>query len=295
MSIRRQLYKEADFTSDDNEQKADFLKTNRRVLFLLSTAAIIIVTITLLSWQTWRSYKHLRRTEIQLMQINSIENSVMYRNEMLTISAMMTAVTINSEWENRYRDFGPRAEAAIKDIRDVFGSNTTDAENAEEGLRVFVDDKLDIMENEALELVSRRKYKDAAALLQSPEYEEQKQAYDSGMKEFISNARSVLTERRDSHHQKALGTFTAANIILLVIGITWLVLYKKDEAVFTGDTIITALTGKPRGPVKIFTLDMDKAWKSVNMISKLNFNVLLPGHGKPVKKDASSKVKQLQR
>ena len=227
MSIRRQLYKEADFTSDDNEQKADFLKTNRRVLFLLSAAAIIIVTITLLSWQTWRSYKHLRRTEIQLMQINSIENSVMYRNEMLTISAMMTAVTINSEWENRYRDFGPRAEAAIKDIRDVFGSNTTDAENAEEGLRVFVDDKLDIMENEALELVSRRKYKDAAALLQSPEYEEQKQAYNSGMKEFISNARSVLTERRDSHHQKALGTFTAVNIILLVIGITWLVLYKK--------------------------------------------------------------------
>jgi len=225
MSCRRQLYKEADFASDDNDRKTDLFTTNRCVL-LLSAAAIIIA---MLSWQTWRSYKDIRTTETQLVQINSIESSAIYHDEILTMSAMMAAVTKDFDWEIRYREFGPRLKAVVKEIRYVFNTNTSDAKDAEEGLRVFVDDKLDTMENKALELVNQRKYDDAAALLQSPEYEEQRQAYNSGMTEFISNARRVLKDRRIKHQRKALGAFTAANIILLVIALAWLVLYKKRK------------------------------------------------------------------
>jgi len=225
MSGRRQLYKEADLTSDDNDRKADLFTTNRFVLLLLAAGIIL----SLLLWQTWRSYKHIRTTDTQLMQINSIESSAMHRDEMLTMSAMMAAVTKNLDWEIRYREFGPRLKALVKEIRHLFKSNTMDAEDAEEGLRVFVDDKLDAMENKALELVNQRKYDDAVALLQSPEYEEQKRAYNRGMKEFISNAHSVLRDRRDSHRRKVLLTFTAVNIILLVIALSWLVVYKKRK------------------------------------------------------------------
>jgi hypothetical protein len=188
MSLRRQLYKETDLTPDDNDRKAGLFTTKRCVLLLL-TAAIIL---SLLSWQTWQSYKHIRATETQLVQIKSLESSAMHHDEMLTMSAMMAAVTKNLEWESRYKKFGPRAEATVKEIRHVFKSNTMDAEDAEEGLRVFVNDKLDTMENKALELVHQGKHDDAAALLQSPEYEEQKQVYNRGMKEFIINAHSVL-------------------------------------------------------------------------------------------------------
>jgi PAS domain S-box-containing protein len=153
----------------------------------------------------------------------------MYRDEMLTMSAMMAAVTQNFDWEIRYREFDPRLKAVVKEIRQIFNTNTMDAEDAEEGLRNFVDDELDTMENKALELMGQRKYNDAAALLQSPEYEEQKQAYNSGMAEFISNAHSVLENRRDSHWRKVLGAFTAVNIIILVIALAWLVLYKKRK------------------------------------------------------------------
>ena len=225
MSGRRQLYKEADLTSDDNNQKADLFTAKRCALLLLAAAIIL----SLLSWQTWRSYNHIRTTETQLVQINSIESSAMYRDEMLAMSAMMAAVTKNLEWESRYEEFGSRVEATVKEIRLVFESNTIDAEDAEEGLRVFVDDKLDTMENKALELVNQGKHDDAVALLQSPEYEEQKQAYNRGMKEFISNAHGVLKDRRDSHQRKVLGAFTAVNIILLVMALVWLVLYKKRK------------------------------------------------------------------
>jgi PAS domain S-box-containing protein len=153
----------------------------------------------------------------------------MYRDEMLAMSAMLAAVTKNFDWEIRYREFDPRLKAVVKEIQYVFNTNTVDAKDAEEGLSVFVDDKLDTMENEALELVNQRKYKDAAALLQSREYEEQRQAYNSGMTEFMNNVRSVLEDRRNKHRQRALGAFTAVNIILLVIALVWLVLYKKRK------------------------------------------------------------------
>lgn len=225
MSGRKQLYKEADLTSDANDRKAGLFTTKRCVL-LLSAAAIIL---SLLSWQTWQSYKHIRTTETQIEQIYSLESSAMHHDEMLTMSAMMAAVTQNFDWEIRYRELDPRLKAVVKEIRRVFNINNLDAKDAEEGLSIFVDDKLDTMDNEALELMGQRKYNDAAILLQSPEYEEQKQAYNRGMKEFISNAQSVLKDRRDSHRRKVLGAFTAVNIILLVIALTWLVLNKKRK------------------------------------------------------------------
>lgn len=225
MSGRRQLYKEADLTSDDNDRKADLFTIKRRVLLLLAGAIIL----SLLSWQTRQSYKHIRTTEIQLAQIRGLESSTMGHDEMLSMSAIMAAVTEIYDWETRYREFDPRLKAVVKEIRHVFNTNTVDAKDAEEGLRIFVDDKLDSMENKALELVSQRKYNDAAALLQSPEYEEQKQAYNRGMKEFFINAHSVLIDRRNSHQRKFLGAFTAGNIILLVIVLAWLVLYKKRK------------------------------------------------------------------
>ena len=226
MSGRRILYKEADLTSDhDDDQKADLFTTNRCALLLLAVAIIL----SLLLWQTWQSYKHLKTTETQLAQIYNLESSAMHRDEMLTMSAMMAAVTKKDDWEIRYREFDSRLKAVVKDIRRVFNINSVDAKNAEEGLRIFVDDKLDTMEHKALELMDQRKYNDAAALLQSPEYEEQKQAYNRGLKEFIINAHSVLKDRCDSHRRKVLGAFTAVNIILLVIGLIWLVVHKKRK------------------------------------------------------------------
>jgi PAS domain S-box-containing protein len=145
------------------------------------------------------------------------------------MSVMMAAVTKNFDWEIRYREIGPRLKVIIKEIRHVFNTNIVDVKDAEEGLRIFVDDKLDTMENKALELVNLRKYNDAAALLQSPEYEEQKQAYLSGMTEFISNARSVLEDRRNKHRRMALGAFTAINIIILINILVCLVLHKKRK------------------------------------------------------------------
>ena len=105
MSVRRQLFKEIDFASEDNDRKANFFYTNRRVLLLLSAT----IVLALLSCQTWKSYKHIRTTEIQITQINSLEKSAMSHDKMLTMSAMMAAVTKEHDWEIRYREFDSRS------------------------------------------------------------------------------------------------------------------------------------------------------------------------------------------
>jgi glyoxylase-like metal-dependent hydrolase (beta-lactamase superfamily II) len=70
-------------------------------------------------------------------------------------------------------------------------------------------------------------------------------------------------------------------------------LYKPGEILFVGDVVRTDGSGHVKGPTKMMSLDIEEAWESVGKIAKLEFDILLPGHGKPIIHDASKKVKEL--
>ncbi|MGA2977811.1 MAG: MBL fold metallo-hydrolase [Spirochaetia bacterium] len=65
------------------------------------------------------------------------------------------------------------------------------------------------------------------------------------------------------------------------------------RTLFVGDALRTTKDGSPTMSPKIMTLDMDKAWESAETISKLTFDVMLPGHGEPVLQSAVDRVRQL--
>ena len=71
-------------------------------------------------------------------------------------------------------------------------------------------------------------------------------------------------------------------------------LYDKDDKVlFVGDTA-RFLKGKLEGPAPRFTPDMGQAKASVGRLSKIEFEVLLSGHGEPLKsKDAPKMMTEL--
>jgi hydroxyacylglutathione hydrolase len=70
-------------------------------------------------------------------------------------------------------------------------------------------------------------------------------------------------------------------------------LYDPDrKALFVGDTI-RFVKGKLSGPNKRFSSDMKQALQSVKKISRLDFDLMLSGHGDPLKPNASEKVKEL--
>jgi len=69
-------------------------------------------------------------------------------------------------------------------------------------------------------------------------------------------------------------------------------LYEPESKVlFVGDAIM-CIDGKIAPPPGQFTQDMTKAIQSIQKISKLDFRVMLSGHGEPLKPNASDKVKE---
>ncbi len=70
-------------------------------------------------------------------------------------------------------------------------------------------------------------------------------------------------------------------------------LYDPDrKALFAGDTL-RFVDGKLSGPNKRFSSDMQQALQSVKKISRLNFDLMLSGHGDPLKPNASERIKEL--
>lgn len=67
-------------------------------------------------------------------------------------------------------------------------------------------------------------------------------------------------------------------------------LYREGVALFVGDALRTDDKGTPRLPPAGFTADMDQAKKSIKKISKLRYELLLPGHGTPATKGGSASL-----
>ncbi len=70
-------------------------------------------------------------------------------------------------------------------------------------------------------------------------------------------------------------------------------LYKTGDTLFAGDAIRTDKRGNLKFSPSVMTLNVQEALGSVKKLAKLEFDVLLPGHGKPVLQDASIKVNEL--
>lgn len=68
-------------------------------------------------------------------------------------------------------------------------------------------------------------------------------------------------------------------------------LYSKDrKLIFVGDEL-RYMDGKIQGPPEQFTPDMNLAIKSMEKLTKIDYDVMLSGHGDPLRPNASEKVK----
>ncbi len=68
-------------------------------------------------------------------------------------------------------------------------------------------------------------------------------------------------------------------------------LYSKDKnLIFVGDEL-RFIDGKLEGPPEQFTPDMDSAVKTMKKLTEIDYDVMLSGHGNPLKPNASEKVK----
>lgn len=149
--------------------------------FPLRTLLVALVFTTLLlsalGWHLWNSYNALQDAQQRNLRLQELTGVIAQLDEVLTMSARMAAATGDLSWEDRYLDFEPKLDAAIKEAErlapDVYGSDAasqTDVANI----------KLVNMEHRSFDLVRAGDRDAAALLLFSSEYDAQKEIYSDG-------------------------------------------------------------------------------------------------------------------
>ena len=194
------------------------------LLFILGT---VLLAHTLL--KGWHAFQHIRTTEAQLRQIIGQQDSITYHDELLTLSAKMAAATGDLKWANRYEELGPRPKPTVEDSWNISENDTVGADVI---LTAFANDKLVAMEKRVFVLVSQADYDSATMLLRSPEYEDQKQAYNRGMKAFLGGVRKNLENRYNENWKRIQWAGIIIGIILPVIALIWFVGYKVGRRLY---------------------------------------------------------------
>jgi glyoxylase-like metal-dependent hydrolase (beta-lactamase superfamily II) len=69
-------------------------------------------------------------------------------------------------------------------------------------------------------------------------------------------------------------------------------IYKPGTALFVGDILRTDGSGGLKLASSFMSRDMQEVKKSVEKVSKLDFSMLLPGHGEPIVEKASEKLRK---
>ncbi len=227
MERRIRAKKQTKHTSRNYARIAGIFTKKVWVFCLLLAVVILAIPVR----QGWKSYLLVRTAENQLRQIIYLEGSFLHLDEMLTMSLKMAAATGDSGWVSRFEELGPRVKPTVEESWDIPEDSTVVADAV---LTAFADDKLAAIENRALELIRQGNHDRTSVILQSLEYQEQKDAYNRGMKAFVTGVRKTLEGRCDSHWKNVQRAVIAIGIILPVIVFAWLAAQIAGKNLYEG-------------------------------------------------------------
>ena len=196
-----------------------------RFPFLLLSFAVLLTAAVLgwLAWDTHRTYQSSSQLRSRLFRIQQLRGVITHLDEVLTMSARMAAVTGDSAWEQRYLQFEPLLDQAIKETIRLEPNvdrgqvaTQTDAANI----------KLVAMEHQAFALVRQGKLPEARRLLFSSEYEAQKRIYSEGMSEIGTLLDSKAGEQlRAEEHSVRLHSLMTLVLVSALLG-SWLLVLR---------------------------------------------------------------------
>jgi hypothetical protein len=127
-------------------------------------------------WKTLGEYDGLSETYARHSKMLLLRSKIEGLDEILTSSALLATTTEDRRWIDKYDRHVPELDIAIRELKDLDATGrpvaeTVDAANIE----------LVRMEKAAFARLAERRPKDAAAILSSAAYAENKRAYAEGI------------------------------------------------------------------------------------------------------------------
>jgi twitching motility protein PilJ len=181
------------------------------------TASVAVSFIMLggTTWNVWTTYQGFRGSVAQQFKLRTLSDQIVHLDEVLTMSARMSASTGDLAWEVRYKNFEPKLISALEQVtklapKAIKANKATDAAN----------ERLIEMETKAFALIRQEKAPEAFKLLLSKEYETQKQIYAEGINQTIGqiNADVEASLNQYSGRLRWAVTLSVLSFGLLVVG-----------------------------------------------------------------------------
>lgn len=204
----------------------------------------VFVTVSLLllggtTWNIWTTYLSFRTTITNQFKLQSLSDTIIYVDEVLTMSAGMAATTGDPKWEKRYHQFEPVLDHALEKINQL----VPEATKAQQSQTSAANAKLYKLEYRTFALVRQGKREEAFQVLNSQEYQIQKQIYSQGTQSTLNYIKNQVDVQLRSYSQRLLRSvvFAAISFPLLLLG--WLVILSLiktyiRERKFTQDALL---------------------------------------------------------
>ncbi len=193
------------------------------VTMVASAIALSLLQFCPLGITAWQAHQTLENITVKDIELQTQAGEIIHLDEVLTMSARMAVATGDLKWEQRYRQFEPQLDQAIKraialapDIYNGEGARVTDAANM----------RLVAMENKAFDLVRQGRTKEAIAILFSADYEADKRIYAEGIQRTTQAIQQRIQANIENFRNTLLLATTLAVVSLLTLIPIWLVVIK---------------------------------------------------------------------
>ncbi|MDO8313342.1 MAG: hypothetical protein Q7T25_15530 [Sideroxyarcus sp.] len=189
-------------------------------LRLFAAAFVIsLLTSTFGGWQAWQMHERFQKLSDKRTHVAEDIGRIMLFDEILTMSAHMTAATGEFAYETRYNQVDAQLTAVINYLK-------AELQQADITRHIAATDAANLalvkLERQAFALVHQGKLQQATALLNGAEYLGLKKVYASGM-EKSAEAMMAFVETEQQHLQTLTDLAAAANIVgILVLLAAWL-------------------------------------------------------------------------
>ncbi|MCY7368183.1 MAG: methyl-accepting chemotaxis protein [Chamaesiphon sp.] len=185
-------------SSTQTQKFQQFIRANL-VPTIVASVGLNLGLIGASTWNVWNTAQSLRVTVERQGNLQDLSSKVIYLDEVLTMSANMLASSGQPKWEKRYNDYVPELDKVTAKL-------FKDIPISVRGAYHQIDDsnkQLIALEDQAFKLAKAQKLVEAAALLQSEKYSQQKQIYSQGVQTVIASIKTE-TNNRTQAQQVAL-------------------------------------------------------------------------------------------
>ena len=170
-----------------------------------------------LTWNIWSVYNSFQSVVVKGVELQKISSDLLYQDEVLTMSARMSASTGEPQWRNRYKKFAAENDITIKKFLNSISTEL----RADTSKTNISSDKLLAMEDKSFKLVEQGKQQEASAILNGAEYAAQKKIYGDGSNLVLAKVDRSIRAELDNYQQQLISSVVFAGATLPILLASW--------------------------------------------------------------------------